>query len=108
MAYLNRHFGGLYDEFRFEGLPKYFNITLLVRRLLTAFVLVFLYNYPKTEICILMFLNLLGLYLGWHYLPYKLMRDNFNNVATEGAFMIIHIVIGGFVFDDFMGVFTEE
>jgi len=108
---MQKKFGTLIEELKTDPkviIPKYINFLFLIRRLVLAMTLVFLYDYPYVEVTMLI-LN----YLGWTvllciYMPYESKLNNVVNITTEVIFTGVHVVIFLLVHDDTVQAFSDD
>lgn len=96
-----KYFNSLRREFTTNAFPaNYYMFYQLIRRMITAFILVFLQDYSYNQISLLLAVNIIPVLLAVAKSPYKTMNEKITNAVTEFSYFFIHILIFALIFDN--------
>lgn len=65
-------------------------IVITLRKLLLSLIIVFLNDYPRIDIFLLITVNIISIYLNWKIKPYKNAAFTFRDIICELCFIGIH------------------
>ena len=106
---LMNKYGALIEEFNPQKKEAlYCNVAILIRRALTAALLVFFQKMVYAQVFGLIIVNLAALLLLIRYKPYLNWRDLVTNITYEFFFLIIHVLIFLIAYDNHVHNFSED
>lgn len=107
--YVTRKFGTLIEEYKQnDDIHKYFTVIALGKNLIFAASLVYLHDYPYTEIITIISITFSYAYLLCKYRPFESKVASYANFLSEAVFGIIYLFIFILIHDDYSPAFSDD
>lgn len=107
--YVTQRFDTLVEEYKQnDDIHKYFTVIALGKNLIFAASLVYLHDYPYTEIITIISITFSHAYLFFKYKPCENNLNNNANAISEAIFGIIYLLIFILIHDDYSSSFSDN